>query len=121
MLYNVYNQYFIDILTLFDLRIKCFLCLCLWVLCTRRVCKFPLGSPQILICGESESIRVTSHKTEFCGVYEDSSREEACLQVGFSSNLSKKQSFKSTQRVYLCFCSKINASLLLKIKQKRPA
>lgn len=24
MLYNAYNQYFIDILTLFDLRIKCF-------------------------------------------------------------------------------------------------
>ena len=29
----------------------------------------PLGSPQISICGESENIRVTTHKTEFCGDY----------------------------------------------------
>lgn len=89
MLYNAYNQYFIDILTLFDLRIKCFLCLCLWVLCTRRVAEFG-----------------------------DKSHLGAYSQVGFSTEVCKKQSFKSTQRVYLCFCSKINASLLLKIKQK---
>ena len=96
MLYNAYNQYFIDNLTLFDLRIKCFLCLCLWVLCTRRVAEFG-----------------------------DKSHLGAYSQVGFSTEVCKKQSFKSTQRVYLCFCSKINASLLLKIKQKgrhcRPA
>lgn len=51
-------------------------------------------------------------------ITKDSSREEACLQAGFSTEVCKKQSFKSTQRVYLCFCSKINTSLLLKIKQK---
>ena len=92
MLYNAYNQYFIDILTLFDLRIIFFLCLCLWGLCTRRVAEFG-----------------------------DKSHLGAYSQVGFSTEVCKKQSFKSTQRVYLCFCSKINASLLLKIKQKRPA
>ena len=33
---------------------------------TRRVAeKAPLGSPQILICGESEHIRVFTVKTEF--------------------------------------------------------
>lgn len=89
MLYNAYNQYFIDILTLFDLRINFFLCLCLWVLCTRRVAEFG-----------------------------DKSHLGAYSQVGFSTEVCKKQSFKSIQRVDLCFCSKINASLLLKIKQK---
>ena len=34
-----------------------------------RVRGVPLGSPQILICGESENIRVTTHKTKFCGDY----------------------------------------------------
>ena len=32
-------------------------------------CGLSLGSSQILICGESESIRVTTHKTKFCGAY----------------------------------------------------
>ena len=65
---------------------------------TRRVAeKAPLGSPQILICGESEHIRVFTVKTEFWRIYEDSEREKACTQGVFSSKIRESEAQKPSK------------------------